>query len=220
MSEFSKIEQKIEQINGLIEYFAKGKHNEMAENAMREMLVSIPDRDFDGAVSKLYTVTNRFGLDLSAIKSALADIGATAGDAPAGYERVGSNGFIHRGTEVQCDCCGHHCLWSQTADDHANAEQDWWAYCPKCGFDGDVQASAHRHIERNGMIPPAYNAMLDRQYQRYAERDFEPIKTRAGVKAALEKKGRGLDRLSVQKVLMELEQSYKDRAQRFARGTV
>ncbi|MDR1399412.1 MAG: hypothetical protein LBJ41_05780 [Treponema sp.] len=211
--------QRLDQISGLIEYFTKSKRNEMAENAMREILISIPDRDFDQAVSKLFTVSNRFGLDLSAIKSALADIGATDGDALAGYERVGSNRLIHRGTEVQCDCCGHHYLWSQTADDYTSAEKDWWAYCPMCGFNGDVQASAYRSIVRTGAIPRAYNAMLDRQYQHYAERDFRPLKTRNEIKKMLEKRSHGgfYDRQSIQAILMALEQSHKDRARRFAR---
>jgi hypothetical protein len=186
------------------------------------MLSAIPDRDFDKAVSRLFAVSNRFGLDLSAIKSALAEITSAGDDAPPGYERVGSNGLIHRGVETQCDCCGHHYLWSQTADDYANAEKDWWAYCPICGLNGDVQADAHRDIARTGVIAPAYTAMLDCQYQRYAERDFMPVKSRAEVRAAFEQKSRGIfcDTLSVRDALMQLEQSHVGRKKRFAERIV
>jgi hypothetical protein len=195
--------------------FVKGKHNEMAENTMREMLTAVPDRDFDKAVSQLYTVSNRYGLDLSAIKLAIANFGAMADDTPAGYVRGPGGGLIHLGTEAQCDCCGHHYLWSQMADEYLNAEKDWWGYCPVCGLNGDEQANAHRAIRRAGEIPEGYSAILDRLYQRYAERDFQPIKTRAEVKKALENRDRVHERLSVQAKLMELEQSYKDRVKKY-----
>jgi hypothetical protein len=214
MNEF----QKNDKINGLIEYFAKSKRNEFAEDAMRDMLSAIPDRDFDKAVSSLYSVSNRWGLDLSAIKSALAEIGASADDGlPAGYERVGKSGIIHKGVEIQCHCCGHKYLWSKTADDQDNAEKDWWAYCPICGFNGDEQAEGQRTIERTGQIGKVYMAMLERQYQNYAERNFEPIKSRAEVKKAYAEKSRGVfrDWKSVQSALIEIEQSHKERSRRW-----
>jgi hypothetical protein len=196
---------RIDTINGLVEYFAKNRRNEGAENAMRQMLSSLPDEQFDEAVSKLYTVSNRYGLDLSAIKAALAEISASADDSlPKGYERVGNASIIHKGVEVRCDCCGHHYLWSQTADEQDSADKDWWTCCPLCGFDSDVQASAHRDIERTGKIPPVYIAMLERQYRRYAERDFNPIRSRALVRETLKTK-RQQDWRLVQKLMIELQ---------------
>jgi hypothetical protein len=212
--------QRMAKIDDLIVYFRKGKSNELVEGALRDTLCALKDADFDRAINALIMVPNRSGLNLAVLYDALIAIGISAGSAAKeipGYERVGSNGLIHKAVEVQCDCCGHHYLWSQTVGDRTSAEKNWWPSCPICGFDGNWQYEAHVAIKRTGKEPEAYRAMLDRQYRSYADRRFEPLKTQRKLNEdfATIKPGGYKDWKNVQSIISDLENSYKDRQRRY-----
>jgi hypothetical protein len=192
-------DERFDKTTDLIRYLRK-KPNNLVDVTMREHLDGLSGAYFSKAVDRLLREPCRFSMEVDRFLEVLAEVSAPEIAFP----------WI-RAEEIKCDCCGFIYQWSLVgADVKISAERNWWYDCPLCGFDGYIQQEVHRKITRTGKEPEGYRAMLDRQWDGWESRDFQPRTSQHRLKEELAK-GTQISRKEweqAQRLIMSLEQSH------------